>query len=262
MNNSNNSNADISSGSKVLESDKDYAIIHAAVDVVLENMNAIDNAKATAAEAEGSQLQMLMAALKDYPRPMSEEVWEKVYRPRVAARLDEAKVKGSPRYKTAASRDVTVNMLKAATIGLTLAKSDPTFSPAPTAKNLRKYADEVRPKLQASIDPDTGKPRIRSGSGGRGARPVKAAKPLAEGAYYWLVGCKDGEKGIGGPNTILAGGRDLEVLKSLARRTSTQFAAFKYLASKEEALEVAPEKVRALDLPIMNSSVFADSISA
>jgi len=52
-----------------------------------------------------------------------------------------------------------VNLLKVATMGLTLAKQDRKFDPSYRASaNLKKYATEVRPMLQAAIDPATGKP--------------------------------------------------------------------------------------------------------
>jgi hypothetical protein len=240
------------------ENMNEMAIIDRAVGAIIETQSKIDAANTVASEAEGNQLRALAAALEEFPGPMTEEVWDRVYRAKVAERLEKATVNGVPRYASKASRDVTVNTIKVATIGLTLAKIDPSFAAASGAKSLKKYADEVRPRLQRLEDPETGKPRLSSGK----PKPPQSPKRLAGDTHYWLVGCKDADKGVEGPNTIIAAGHDLNQLKEVAQKLTGKFASFRYLTSKMEQLEVRAETYEAVSLPIVNAAVFADTLSA
>lgn len=230
-------------------------IVERAVDAILDNLAAVETAKKAAQKVETNQLAALKAALKDYAQPITEEVWEKVYRANVAARLSEAKMDGSPRYKNAASRDVMVNMIKVTTMGLTLAKQDKDFAPShQVAGNLKKYANEVRPKLQKTIDPETGKPRLRSI-----AVAPKPTKKLSGDTYYWLIGCEDGALGLKGANAVIGASYDLARLEWAAEQVADKYQSFLYCAAKMEPLP-KPEEEKA-ELLIQNSAVFSQSFS-
>ncbi|MDZ4371580.1 MAG: hypothetical protein U1C74_09200 [Phenylobacterium sp.] len=231
-------------------------IVERAVEAILDNLAAVETAKKAAQKVETNQLAALKVALKDYAEPMTEEAWEKVYCANVQMRLSEAKVDGSPRYKNNASRDVMVNLIKVATMGLTLAKQDKDFAPShQVAGNLKKYANEVRPKLQQAIDPATGKPRLRSI-----AVAPKPPKKLPPETYYWLIGCENAAKGIRGANTVVGGGSDLKMLEDTAKRLADKYESFLYCAAKMETL-VQREEEEKEELLIQNSAVFSQSFS-
>jgi hypothetical protein len=256
-NNLTNQHEDSLNRFKVMTSIQHMEIVEGAVDAILKNLTAIEAGRKVADKAQSGQLEALNKALKDYAEPLTEEVWEKVYRANVAARLDEATSEGTRRrYANKASRDVMVNLIKVAAMGLTLAKHDRKFQPSYQAQsNLKKYATEVRPKLQAEIDPATEKPRLRSI-----AAPPKAEKKLPEGAYYWLIGCEDAKKGIQGANTVIGGGFDLRRLEDVARRKSSQYEIFLYCVAKLEDMNLDKED-KFEDIPIQNSAVLAEVIS-
>jgi len=236
---------------------KQMEIVAGAVDAILANLSAIDASRKSITKAEGSQMTVLKNALKDYPEPITEEAWDKVFKANVTARLSEAKVGGIPRYKNPASRDVMVNLIKVATMGITLAKHERRFEPSDKAsRNLKKYADEVRSKLQNAIDPATEKPRLRSI-----AIAPKKEKKLPAGSLYLLIGCEDGDKGIEGANTVIGASSDLDKLVKTARKLSTKFADFLYVpAPPLEPLDWE-EKDLPVELAIQNSAVFSQTLS-
>ena len=235
-------------------------IVAGAVDAILANLSTIDAGRKSITKAEGSQLTVLKNALKDYPEPMTEEAWDKVFKANVAARLAEARVDGSPRYANSASRDVMVNLIKVATMGLTLARHDRTFEPSYQAStNLKKYASEVRRKLQETIDPATGKARLRT--------IVTAPRPpkrLSGDTYYWLIGCEEPDKGLGGANAVLGASHDLNELERGAKRAEEKhpgkFQKFLYCAAKMEPLPQHEEEEER-GMLIQNSAVFSQSLS-
>ena len=98
-------------------SQSEIEMINNAVTALLDTKKKIDAAKDAAQKADVGQLRALLAALKDYPGAMTEDVWDNVYKANVSERL-------KPRFDNPASRDVIVNRLKVATIGITLAKED------------------------------------------------------------------------------------------------------------------------------------------
>ena len=215
---------------KVVSPLRQVEIIEKAVAAVLNNLSNVEAAKDEVGKIEGGQLQVLATALKDIPEPITEEVWDKLMKANVSELLANATVNGKTRYANEASRDVMVTHFKAATMGLTLAKQEPAYQPtSANSKNLKKYADYVRPMLQAAIDPATGKPRHKS-------IPTKPRGPrkLSGDTYYWLVGRVGGDDG----GTILA---RQQVFAELTReldekRLEGKFQSFFYLTAKVEPL--------------------------
>jgi hypothetical protein len=232
-------------------------IIEGVVDAVLSNLADIEAGKKAADKAVSGQLAALSDALKTYAEPMTEDVWEKVFRANVADRLDKAEVDGSKRYQNRASRDVMVNLLKVATMGLTLAKQDRAFAPSYQAQsNLKKYAAEVRPMLQKAIDPATAKPRLRSI-----AKPPQVPKKLPYDTYYWLIGCENADDGIEGANTVIGGAYTLVQAEREAKRYSKKYESFLYCVAKMEPLGLET-KEEVGELPIQNAAVSASTISS
>ena len=243
---------------KVMTPIQQMEIVEGAVDAILNNLTAVEAGQKAAHKAESGQLAALKHALKDYAEPLTEDVWEKVYRANVAARLDEAKVDGSRRYANRASRDVMVNLLKVATMGLTLAKQDRKFDPSQRAyANLKKYATEIRPMLQKAIDPATGKPRLRSIA----ASPPKPKK-LAEGWVYLLIGCEEAGCGIDGANMVLCADPNLDTLKRLAHDFGSDYADYLYVPVPEFALEPLRAEDDAPQPKYQNAVVFGKTVSA
>ena len=122
-----------------------------------------ERARDAAKNEDDNQLTVLATALKDYPEPITEEVWDTVFSVRVSERLAQAKKGDRQRYTSQNSRDVMANTIKVASIGITLARVDQRFAPSgPTRKNIKKYADEVRPRLQEETNASTGKPWLKS----------------------------------------------------------------------------------------------------
>jgi hypothetical protein len=242
---------------KVMTPIQQMEIVEGAVDAILNNLEAVEAGNKAANKAESGQLDALKKALKDYAEPLTEEVWEKVYRANVAARLDKPNVDGSRRYKNAASRDVMVNLLKVATMGLTLAKHDRAFEPNNAQTNLKKYTTDVRPELQKAIDPATGKPRLRSI-----AAPPPKPKKLPKGYVYLLIGCEDAGYGIVGANSVLSADSNLDTLKRLAHDLGGHYAEYLYVPVPEFALEPPQPEDDAPKPKYQNAVVFSKTVSA
>jgi hypothetical protein len=246
---------------KVMDSVKIMTIIEGAVDAVLNNLNEIEVAKKAAevgnkavTKAANGQLNALKTALSDYTEIVTQDVWDKLFRANVSERLSTAKIDGSQRYANRGSRDVMVNLIKVATMGLTLAKHDKAFEPSPRAQtNLKKYAEEVRPKLQEAIDPATGEPRLRS-------LAPKPPKKLKGDTYYWLIGCEHADKGISGANTVIGADYDLVRLEQVARGFAVKYESFLYCEAKMTPMALNKEE-KFDDIPIQNAAVFAEVIS-
>ena len=245
---------------KVMTSVEKIVLIEGMVDALLDNLKNVEGnlaqakiKKDAADRTATGQMSALIAALADYAEPVTEEVWEKVYRANVAERLgDSKKEDGSLRFASNASRDVMINTLKVATMGITLAKQDSSFSPSWRARtNLKKYADEVRPLLQAAIDPATGKARLRSI-----IKAPKAPQKLPDGVFYWLIGCEKAESGIEGANTVLCADFSLEKLKTTAKSFRGEYQSFLYCLAELTDLEVV-EAEPVEHHPIQNAAVFA-----
>jgi hypothetical protein len=237
-------------------------IINGAVDAFLKNLDEIDTKRKATQTTTNNQLRVLEAALKNYAEPVTEETWDAVFKANVAERLAEAR--GGPngylRYNSKNSVSVILNVLKRATMGLTLAKHDKAFAPSPkAANNIKKYADEVGEKLQAAIDPATDKPRLRTIAA---APKVEKPNKLPEGVCYWLIGCADATKGINGANAIITGSVDMDYLKREARKLSSKFASFLYVpAPTPEPLPLEDTKPKVQPL-FQNTAVYEDSFSA
>lgn len=233
-------------------------IVENAVEAVIANFQKVDSSKKAISKIEGGQLTVLNDALKDYPEPMTEKVgvWDNTFKVGVMALLKNAKAtNGAARYSSASSRDVMVNLFKVATMGLTLAKQDSAFAPtAKTAANLKKYAADVRPKLQAAIDPSTNEPRLRAGK-------PKPTKKLAPHTYYWLIGCEDSEKGLSGANAVLGGDGDIRKLEKQASRLKDRYQSFLYCEAKMEPLKPKTDEGGSVVLMIQNSAVSASTIN-
>jgi hypothetical protein len=214
-------------------------LIKGAVQAVIDNLSKVEITKAEAGKIEGGQLAILQNALKDFPEPVTEEAWDTLFKANVRDLLAGAEVNGSKRYANPSSRDVMVNNFKAATMGLTLAKQDRTFAPTQdTSKNLKKYATAVRPKLQAAIDPATGKPRLRSIE----VAP-KEPKMLSNDTYYYLFGCEGSSVRPG--MVLLAKWHGFSQLKDslAAARREGKFQSFFYCAGKMEPLLVEEHEI-------------------
>lgn len=225
-------------------------VVEKAVAAVLENFSKVEIAKDEVGKIEGGQLAVLANALKNIPAPITEEVWDKMFKANVSELLAGATVNGRARYANAASRDVMVNLFKVATIGLTLAKQKPEYDPAVTsATNLKKYVTLIRPKLQADIDPASGKPRLRAGA-------PKAPKMLSGDMRYWLVGCEDAEVGLGGMvgvNRIIFGEHDFKKLEEGAKVMERTYQSFGYIVG-----ELKPMPVEEYEIVVkMNTAILA-----
>lgn len=222
------------------------------VKAYLVNIDELQQVSDAAKKAASGQLGALKAALMSCAAPVTEPVWDADFRPNVADTLENAKKEnGELRYKNRASRDVTLNMLKVATMGLTLAEHDPSFAPSDKSSgNVKKYASEVRPLLQKAIDPATGQPRLRTIE--QKARP----KALPKGKLYWLIGCETNE-GIAGANTIIAADDNLDALRRRAQRLADKFKSYLYIEAPQNApvLDIAAETEK--PLAIQNAAVFA-----
>lgn len=204
-------------------------IMNNAADSLLvgEGMKAI--ARDGVEQADKGQLHLLMDALDEYPGVVTEAVW-KTFKATVAERL-----KDSP------SKDTLTNRLKRATMGLTLAKENQSFAPTALDTNLKKYAESVGKKLQAAIDPETGRPRLKCI-----AKREKATK-LPKGTYYWLVGCQ-GEGFASGDIIICEPTADFERIRECAKLNAEKLNAEKwktvlfFTAPKPVPVGIAEEK--------------------
>ena len=228
-------------------------IMDGAVDAVMANIEQTERAMEAVKSEHDNQLAALDAALKDYPGPITEEVWDKEFSARVSERLAQAKKGDQQRYTSQNSRDVMANTIKVASMGITLARVDSRLKPSSsTGNNIKKYANEVRRLLQKEINPDTGKPWLRSI-----ARPERQKK-LPAGQSYMLIGCETADLGLYGANTVLATSSTLADLRDVALRTPGNFKTFLYvLAPEPEVLEVKLEAA----LARTNSAVFSGTVS-
>ncbi len=233
-------------------------LIVSGVDAVVTNMSETASLRAEATESDSNQLAALATVLKDYAEPVTEEFWDKVLKPSVSEHLSGVRINGSLRYASTGSRDVMVNLFKVATMGLTLMRHEHAFAPSEKAsKNLKKYANEVRPLLQKAIDPETTKPRLRSI-----AQPLqpKTKKVLTGERKYWLVGCEDARLGLAGANTVICGDSRMFVIESKAAQVADKFPRFIVFTSEPEPLDSG---VRVVDVPsITNAAVFGQTVSA
>ena len=228
-------------------------IIEGAVDAVLHCLVEFEAGRKASDDALAGQLAALQEALKDHAEPVTELTWEKLFRPTVAKRLDEATVGDAKRYKNAPSRDVMVNLIKVATMGLTLARHEKAFEPsAEASRNLKKYALEVRPKLQAALDPETHQPRLRT-------IDHKKPRTLPKGKLYWLIGCET-DQGIAGANTVVAADANLDSLRHRAQLIADKFKSYLYIEAPQDApvLDLSPETEK--PLAIQNAAVFASTL--
>ncbi len=198
-------------------------IITKAADELLASEKTKQEANKTFSAAEKGQLANLKMALSDYPGVVTEATWDSDLKPIVALRL-----RGSP------SRDTLVNRLKRATMGLTLAQEDRSFAPQPNHTNLKKYADWVGVRLQNTIDPSTGKPRLKSI-----AKPAGTKAPrLAAGQTYWLIGSTNDAQ----HPAVIGDHTDLDALKVVAQRRQREFTAFWFIIAPEpEPLDIGTE---------------------
>lgn len=215
---------------KFISAPRQAEIVEKAVAAILDNFSKVDAATDKVGKIEGGQLGVLATALKDIPEPVTEEIWDEFMKANVSDLLANATANGKTRYANSNSRDVMVGHFKAATIGLTLAKQDPAYQPtSANSKNLKKYADYVRPMLQAAIDPATGKPRHKSIE----TKP-RGPRKLSGDTYYWLVGRVGGDDG----GTILARQQVFgELTRELdEKRLEGKFQSFFYLTAKMEPL--------------------------
>ena len=234
-------------------------LIENGVDAVLDTLSSIDAGKKSAEKAEMGQLGVLREALKDYALPVKEPEWDKVIRPIVAERLGKAtKAGGGLRYANAASRDVMVHLFKVATMGLTLAKHDKEFASSQWASgNLKKYALEVGPKLQAAIDPETGEPRLRSIP----PKP-KAPKKLPKDNYYFLIGVGPAKDDIN--NSVLSHHdtlADLAVAAKAAAKRFPQYTNFRYVIGKLEKFDLQEIEQKVEEPQFSNAAVFGETVS-
>ncbi len=232
-------------------------LIVSGVDAVIRNMSETAALRAEATESGSNQLAALSTVLKDYAEPVTEEFWDKVLRPSVSDHLSGVRVNGSLRYSSTGSRDVMVNVFKVATMGLTMMRHDPAFAPSHRAsKNLKKYAEEVRPLLQKAVDPDTNKPRLRSIAQPDKPKPRKA---LTGERKYWLVGCEAAKLGLAGANTVICGDSRMFVIESKAAQIADKYPRFIVLTSEPEPLDSG---VRVVNVPsITNAAVFGNTVS-
>lgn len=103
-------------------------IITNAADSLLDGEKSKSEARQAMFAAENGQLSNLKDTLDKFPGVVTEAIWDSFLKANVAERL-----KNSP------SRDTLVNRLKRATMGLTLAKEEPSFAPGRDHTNLKKY---------------------------------------------------------------------------------------------------------------------------
>ena len=209
-------------------------------------------AKDKMTDAVKGQLAALWNGLKDYAETVSEDQWNKLYAANVRKQLREAVTDtGARRYMNAASQEVTLNMLKRATMGLTLARHDATYSSLHTnSTNIKKYAKIVGDKLQRENDPATGEPRLRSNP-----KKPKEYRRLYDGKMYYLIGCETTE-GLGGANTVVSASRELSDLQDISRRLGTRYKKYIYTISEDLKIEEQPP----VEPDIVNAAVFANSI--
>jgi len=193
-------------------------IINKAADSLLVAEKNKAEAREVMVATEKGQLATLTETLGDFPGVVSEAVWDSSYKPRVAERL-----KDSP------SKATLLNRLKRVTMGLTLAKEDPSFAPLQEHTNLKKYADWVGVKLQNANDPATGKPRLKSI-----AKPVEAKAPkLREGQTFWLLGAAGDEAY---PSVTLGPYADFDAVKAVAKLRRGDFKRFWFIIGSQTQL--------------------------
>lgn len=216
-------------------------IITKAADQLISGEESKTEARQLMATAEKGQLANLKDTLSDFPGVVTEAIWDSFLKVDVAERL-----KNSP------SKDTLVNRLKRATMGLTLAKDDPSFAPQSEHTNLKKYAEWVGVELQKSVDPATGQPRLKSIAKSAGTKTAK----LAAGQTYWLIGKTDAKVKA----TVIGDHTDLDALKAKAKRHNSEFSQFWFIIAPEpQPLDIASE-VEADEFH-QNTAVFADSVS-
>jgi hypothetical protein len=212
-------------------------MVESAVKAVLDNFDKVEVGKSINATLERGQLGILANALKNYPEPMTEEVWNRMFKSNVSDLLSKATINGNKRYANPSSRDVMVNLFKVATMGLTLAKMKPEYQ-ATTAhsKNLKKYAAYVRPMLQADLDDATGNPRLKSIA----VAPREPRDLWGSDSHYWLIGC-DAEA----RETILARDQTFSALKRKLEeaRLEPKFKSFFYLTGKAHPIPVEEHEI-------------------
>ena len=206
-------------------------------------------------QAQGGQLDAVRSALKDYDEPITEQMWDKVYKAEVAYLFQK-------KYQNEGSRAVMLTNMKRATMGLTLGKHDPLFAPSSDAENnLKKYADEVAKKLQAA------------GLLRKNAGRVKKTEPeaLPDNSFYFLIGCvKEGDD-IGavlrGPNKVIGDARSLDPIKEeaarVSRNPSSPWKQFMVCTGAVQPLAVEHLDEKPVDgLAFSNSAVFSANISS
>lgn len=216
-------------------------IISKAADSLIAGEKSKSDARQAMFAAENGQLSNLKDTLNEFPGVVTEAVWDSFLKANVAERL-----KNSP------SRDTLVNRLKRATMGLTLAKGEPSFAPRREHTNLKKYAEWVGVELQNSVDPATGQPRLKSIAKSASAKVPK----LATGQSYWLIGVA---KDTPHPS-VIGDHTDLDTLKAVAKRRNHEFQKFWFIiAPKPQPLDI--ELKRDVDELQGNTAVFADSVS-
>lgn len=216
-------------------------IITNAADSLLDGEKSKSEARQAMFAAENGQLSNLKDTLDKFPGVVTEAIWDSFLKANVAERL-----KNSP------SRDTLVNRLKRATMGLTLAKEEPSFAPGRDHTNLKKYAEWVGVKLQNSVDPATGQPRLKSIAKAAGAKGPK----LAAGQTYWLIGAANGKA----HSSVIGDHTDLDALKAVAKRLNGEFQRFWFIvAPKPEPLDI--EADADMDELQGNTAVFAESVS-
>jgi len=216
-------------------------IITKAADELISGEESKSEARQLMETAEKGQLSSLKDTLNDFPGVVTEAIWDSFLKADVAERL-----KNSP------SKDTLVNRLKRATMGLTLAKDEPSFAPQSEHTNLKKYAEWVGVKLQNSVDPATGQPRLKSIAKAAGAKGPK----LAAGQTYWLIGATDAKA----DPSVIGDHTDLSALKVVAKRRNAEFSRFWFIiAPKPQPLDIEPS-VEADEFH-QNTAVFADSVT-
>lgn len=234
-------NKPVLSESEVSLTQSQIDIISKAADELIAGEQGKADARQLMETAEKGQLSNLKDALKDYPGAVTEAVWDSFLKANVAERL-----KSSP------SKDTLLNRLKRATMGLTLAKEDPSFMPQRGHTNLKKYAEWVGVQLQQSVDPATGQPRLKSIAKAAGAKGPK----LATGQTYWLIGAANGKT----HSSVIGDHTDLDALKAVAKRLNGEFQRFWFIvAPKPEPLDI--ESDTDMDELQGNTAVFAESVS-
>ncbi len=214
--------------------------IGSAVQAYFDNLNEAAMAKKVAQEISAeakqgfkkvadNQLAVLNEGLKDVSETVTEAAWNTYYKAQVAQQILEAKTShGDLRFSTKNSREQTLHMLKVATIGLTAARHDKKFMPSPeAARNLKKYMDEVKPKLHAAkLVKAQDEPKAED----------KPEKKLKGDTYYYLFGHKTKGK-FEGLTLFVHRSQFLSVLQTMAQEYASQFpGGFSYCVADAERL--------------------------